>query len=116
MNWSNLQKNACPYCNGVLRKPDTKGIVRCDHCNFRIEEPRMMSIRDNRRQNITSTIKMRWQNLKKDKCPLCGDDLTPNQGQYAVLRCMKTECNFHIRVDRLTEILGDKEHPANRFA
>lgn len=116
MNWSNLQTNTCPYCNAVLRRADAKGMVRCDHCSFHIEEARMISIRDNRRQKTMPVIRMKWQNLKHDKCPMCGDDLTPTHGQYAVLRCMKTECSFHIRVDRLTEILGDKEHPANRFA
>ena len=75
-----------------------------------------MAILQNRKQNPTSTTPYRWQNLKHDNCPIDGEMLRDKIGKYEVLECSNGDCSFHIRFDRMREILADINHPANKFA
>jgi len=113
MNWENLRKMLCPYCDKEL----TKDIeVRCTECFFHIDEVRFKSIIENRGFPDRPKIKMRWQNLKDDRCPIDANFLQQNtEGKVKVLKCSKDDCAFKIKDDRLQEILKDEKHSANIF-
>lgn len=104
----------CPYCGADLDLCDDNGMIRCSSCRFEINEFKYNSIRDVHRRRTVIT-KMHWQNLKKDRCPMCGDDLSQMPGNFEILRCISSHCSFHIRMDRMEAILADETHPANTY-
>lgn len=114
MNWENLKRMLCPYCDKAL----TKDIeIRCSECLFHIDEKRFNSIVEHRgfprRDNIT---RMKWQNIKDDRCPVCSRDLYPSSdGRLNYLKCSNGDCTFRIKESYLQEIIADPTHPANRF-
>jgi len=114
MNWENLRQFRCPYCGYDLQKG--KEDVSCTNCFFRIEPERFKSIAENRRQNPTNQVKIKWQNLIEARCPICGDMLKPNdEGKMFFQKCINHECTFRISDSRIGEILNDQKHPANIF-
>ena len=115
MKWANLKNNNCPYCGSKMleQNGDTH---KCSKCMFKIEHERLTKILEHRSNPLRSgIIKMKWQNLKIGRCPLCGDHLNKAIGQYEVSQCVSINCTFHIREDRMQRILTDAQHPANNF-
>lgn len=116
MNWENLRKNECPHCSAAIELDRKEHMIKCVQCRFKIEPDRFHSILRHRGQRPTSIIKMRWQNLQESRCPICANFLRDQPGTLtAVLRCSTSDCTFSIMESRLTEILRDLDHPANRF-
>jgi DNA-directed RNA polymerase subunit RPC12/RpoP len=114
MNWENLRQFRCPYCGHDLLKETDK--IKCTHCHFRIEPERFKSISENRRQNPTTNIKIKWQNLINGLCPICASMLRPNEeGKLRFQKCINFDCTFKITDSRYGEILNDEMHPANIF-
>jgi len=114
MNWENLRQFRCPYCGHALEKGPAS--IRCTHCHFRIEPERFKSIAENRRQNPTNNIKIKWQNLVSGLCPICGSMLRPNEEKkLRFQKCINYDCTFKISDNRFGEILNDPNHAANIF-
>ena len=113
MKWENLREFKCPYCGSDLSRKDD---IRCTKCLFKITEERFKSIAENRLAGKIKGKGMKWQNLKIERCPACGDYLGNQNGKLEILRCSNYECEFKIRVDRMNEILNDSEHVANRYS
>ena len=68
------------------------------------------------RAGIESGSKMKWQNLREEKCPMCDDALSYGIGPYEILVCMSSPgCTFKIRYDVYLGILNDHTHPCNQF-
>lgn len=111
MNWENLKTQSCPYCGYHLE--DTGFEMACLHCTFHIEHGKYDSIRENRGSN--GDIKMKWQNIIEEKCPMCGERLREGEGRHEKLRCTDASCTFKISNSMLRQILDDPTHPANRF-
>ena len=92
------------------------GMIRCSMCTFKIDEDRFHAIQAHRSHPERATVKIKWQNIRDDKCPMCGDSIRPTLlGHLALLRCVSSDCTFKIREERLNEILADPQHPANTF-
>lgn len=116
MNWHNLQTFDCPYCSSKLFRGD--GEVLCSECSFVISNERFRSISVHRaRTNKPERLQpMKWQNLKKDLCPLCDNTLVYDmEGALDFMKCMTPGCTFKIRQDRMADILEDEGHPCNIF-
>jgi hypothetical protein len=113
MKWENLKSMLCPYCSKALTE-DLE--VRCTECYFHIDKDRFKSIVEHRGFPNRNIVKLKWQNLKDDRCSVDAHFLKPNvEGKYDVLKCSNSECTFRIRADRLAEIVADPKHEANRF-
>lgn len=116
MNWENLKQNRCPYDYGTLEENPLDYKFYCTTCKFNIDASRKMSIETHRgNPELGPTLKVKWQNLKKEKCPLCSTDLSYGIGAYDILTCLDANCTFKIRHDRFSEILADHTHPCNIF-
>lgn len=114
MNWEYLKDNKCPHCGENLRENILE--FKCIKCTFVIDSDRKMAIQQHRgNPRIGNIVKIKWQNLKEEKCPICGDNLNYGVGVFEVLVCLNTNCSFKIRHDRFVEILNDPTHPCNRF-
>jgi len=105
LNWENLKRMLCPYCEEPLTEEDE---IKCTECFFHIEKRKF--------KDIASRNMFKWQNIHQDKCPVDGYDLVRAEGTYETLRCSNiVNCSFRIREDRLKQILEDPTHAANRF-
>lgn len=114
MDWSKLRTVDCPYCGAHLELG--KDFLQCTSCLFTISEQRFVQIRAHRSGVNESKIKMKWQNILEDHCPVCGDMLTPDtKGQLDYMKCIDSACAFHISSARIKEIVEDKNHVAYRF-
>lgn len=114
MRWENLADNCCPYCDARIELRDTE--YHCTVCLFHIEPERMISIVEHRKPDRGGTvIFFKWQNLLKDRCPICNDLLGEPTGVLKVLRCINSLCPFGIQLKRLREMLANPNHPANRY-
>jgi DNA-directed RNA polymerase subunit RPC12/RpoP len=114
MQWENLRQFRCPYCGHDLQKG--KDAIKCTRCHFSIEQERFKSIAENRRQNPTNQIKIKWQNLIEARCPICGNMLKPNEESKVFFqKCISYDCTFKISDSRIGEILNDPKHAANIF-
>ena len=115
MNWENLKKNMCPYCESFLIFDDDNEI-NCTECRFHISPQRFKAILANRTNPEKAVYKLHWQNLREGRCPRCGDELRDSIGKYEISECMKNpECPFKIRNDKMDAILADPLHPAHQF-
>jgi len=113
MTWTNLKEMLCPYCNANLSH-DIE--VRCTQCFFHIDKDKFLSIIANRGFPTRKIQKLKWQNLRDDKCPICEHDLIQNiEGVYDIMKCSDANCTFKIRNDKFFAIILDENHPANRF-
>lgn len=116
MIWERLHEMKCPHCDGDLfdhgEGSDRYG---CRHCTFFITKDRFEVITKHRRPNPGEVKKMKWQNLNEMKCPLCGEILAQEARATVVYRCTDGACAFGISEEKITMILADKNHPANRF-
>lgn len=116
MKWENLRQFKCPHCGEGLAKDSEAREMRCTSCRFRIEYFRFKQIAEHRGESSpVHKVSIKWQYLHLGKCPICTNDLYPGNGAYNVLKCIQADCSFHIREDRLAEIIADDEHPVNRF-
>lgn len=116
MKWENLKNFTCPHCSEKLHHVIEKAVIVCTACTFNIEEGRFEAIRAHRSNPERATIRLRWQNIREDRCPMCGERIRPTFiGQLALMRCSSAQCTFKIREDRLEQILTDEHHPANTF-
>lgn len=113
MNWENLKTNHCPHCGQPLIEAGQ--IFSCTFCTFKIDIGRKMSIETHRAHPEKAGVKIKWQNLKKERCPICESDLDYGTGVYEVLACLNPNCTFKIRHDRFVEIMADPSHPCNQF-
>lgn len=116
MNWKNLSTFDCPHCSSKLVRGD--GEIFCSECTFVISKARFHSISVHRSGNRRPDgIKpMKWQNLRKDVCPLCDNTLVYNmESGLDLMKCMTPDCTFKIRQDRLEDILNDENHLCNIF-
>lgn len=114
MNWENLKLNRCPHCGNNLKEYISE--YECTECTFHIEKTRFAAILQNRAYPDRKIVKLKWQNIKDDKCPVCSSDLKPNmEGAYEIMKCSSPECVFKIREDKLLSITSDPDHPANKF-
>lgn len=113
MKWENLKTFTCPHCGKELTQGGEE--IQCTQCRFKIEYERYKAILTHRSSPEATIVKMRWQNLKESKCPMCSNQLIDAYGKYRVLKCISSECTFKIREDRMSEIINDQTHPANRF-
>lgn len=112
MNWENLRKMLCPYCESELAK-DIE--IRCTECFFHIEENRFKSIIQHRAFPDRQKINLRWQNLKDDRCPVDNYLLFHSEEDFNTLLCGNDRCVFKIKISTLLNILSDKTHAANVF-
>lgn len=116
MHWENLKDLRCPHCSEKLQKEMIDDVVRCTVCTFSIEEKRFSAIKAHRSNPERATVKLKWQNIREDKCPMCGDSIRPTLlGHLAILRCSSSVCTFIIRESTLEEILANENHPVNTF-
>lgn len=115
MKWQNIRQFRCPYDNEALvRRRD--GSIKCTVCYFHIESKRFNEIMEHRASPQKNGItRLKWQYLREGKCPACAHDLISGNGPYEISKCVSADCTFHIREDRMQEILQDPNHPANRF-
>ena len=113
LKWENLREKKCPYCESNINKVGDE--MKCEHCYFHIELERCKQIIEHRRLQEETSVRMKWQQLHLGRCPICSDYLTPGNGCYEVLKCANADCTFHIREDRLKDILNDESHPANKY-
>lgn len=113
MNWENLNDNRCPHCGAELK--DNVLEFKCMKCTFIIDSDRKEQIQKHRAHPGGNTVKIKWQNLRDERCPICGGNLNYGIGPFEILACMKDGCTFKIRYDRLAEILNDAEHSCNKF-
>lgn len=114
MDWSKLRTVDCPYCGAHLKL--CKDFLQCTSCIFTISEQRFLQIRAHRSGVNPSGLRMKWQNILEDHCPVCGDMLTPDlKGLQEFMRCIDADCAFHISCERIREIIDDKNHVAHRF-
>ena len=114
MVWNKLNKGECPNCGHPLKKKESN--LKCTYCAFVIEQNRARRIAESRKEQLpTNHVRLRWQNLKDERCPVDGELLAPREGRFMVMHCIKPECTFNIRVDRMNQILKDPSHPANKF-
>lgn len=63
-------------------------------------------------------IKMKWQNLKDGNCPACGAKLFLDDRHYKIYECtagLKCPKNFHIREDKLLNIIRNPQSLANQY-
>lgn len=53
---------------------------------------------------------MRWDNLKKNKCPQCNKGLTKDARKVVIKdeEALRHTCGFTIRVTRMTQIIAGK--------
>ena len=116
MEWKNLKYFRCPHCGEKLVEDVGKEWIRCTSCTFVIASTRCKEITIHRSYPEKTIIKMRWQNIKDDHCPVCGSNLYQNmEGKFDILKCVQATCTFKIRTDKLEEILADEMHPANVY-
>lgn len=115
MNWENLKYNKCPYDNGDLEESPLDFKFYCTSCRFNIDANRKLSIEAHRGNPENKGIKIKWQNLRDEKCPLCASHLSYGTGAYDILACINGDCTFKIRHDRFVEIMADVSHPCNQF-
>ena len=57
---------------------------------------------------------MKWQNLLKKKCPVCGEDLTKKQDHVVIYECEMGD--FFMTQRKLAATLQDEMHPIRRYA
>lgn len=110
MNWKNLKEFLCPHCGNPMEKNEKE--IACTKCTFHIEHARFYSIMQNRGGDHESIVKMKWQNLHQDCCPMCASVLVKNDRG---LKCTSENCTFLITDSKMEEIMKDRNHPANRF-
>lgn len=117
LQWRNLRTNNCPYCNGDLKVKEIDGVqeLKCESCYFHIPTARAKSIVENRRPRQEPIVRIKWQMLRIERCPICSDMLMKKEGEYAILKCVSHLCTFHIREDILQKYLSDPAHPVNRY-
>lgn len=113
MNWEYLKDNKCPHCGQALRENVLE--FKCTRCTFTISPERKLSIEEHRAHPERSIVKLKWQNLRDERCPICSKALNYTTGIFEILACMDSGCSFKIRHDRFLEILNDETHPCNRF-
>ena len=51
-------------------------------------------------------VRLRWANLRRNKCPRCSDDLFAESGAL-VIKCSNVSCTFKISEERFMQ-LGNK--------
>ena len=113
MKWENLKNGLCPHCNGKLTK-DLE--IRCTRCNFHIDTNKFNGIISHRGTENKDHVKIKWQNLHENKCPICSYEMFDNiKDDMDFHSCMNETCDFSIKDIRMMEILADKNHPANLF-
>lgn len=114
MKWENLKTFQCPHCDKDLKQDGDH--VNCIQCRFTIDYERYKSILTHRSSpEAASIVRYKWQNLKENRCILCGNFLREAGTQYKILKCMTSSCTFKISESTLTQYLNDKTHPVNRF-
>lgn len=113
MKWENLGTFNCPHCEAKLKMEEE---VQCTRCTFHITIERFKSIAAHRAHPGGQVIKMKWQYLINDRCPVCASNLMPEiAGKYSLMKCVESTCAFRIREDKMDEIKSDPDHPANVF-
>lgn len=115
MIWLNLKQNTCPHCSADIVEDHLLGEFKCVVCKFHITAAKKLAIETHRANPDSAIIRMRWQNLREEKCPMCASSLDYGVGPYEILACIAPDCTFKIRHDTFLEILGDENHPANTF-
>ena len=114
MNWDNLKLNLCPHCGDKIEEHGEQ--FNCIVCAFKIDSGRKLEIEIHRAHPENRPTKKRhWQNLRDERCPICGGNLNYGAEPYEILSCLKAECSFKIRHDRFLEILADPNHSCNKF-
>lgn len=115
LNWQNFTKMLCPYCDEGLIFVAEIHHIKCSNCRFHIDEGRFKEILYHR-SNPDAGIKLKWQNLQRDRCPADEGALVWDESRYfKVLRCVHTNCDFRIREDVYAKYMNDPRHPVNRF-
>ncbi len=114
MNWDNLHKKECPYCNEELIKKVMD--MKCIQCKFNMTIDRFnnMTQKFYGREASDEVKKLKWQNIKNSQCPECDNYLYQKHG-IGLLYCIDLKCDFKISEGKIKEILNDEEHPINRF-
>ena len=115
MNWENLKQNKCPHCSELLEESLIDFKFNCTSCLFTIDISRKLSIEAHRAHPEKAGVKLRWQNLRDERCPICTSHLNYGTGTYDILTCINPDCTFKIRHDRFVEIMADASHPCNQF-
>ena len=119
MKWENLQTKQCPHCESALDFGEAVGDeIVCTVCTFHIARRRFEAITEHRHQNSENVVRMKWQYLLKNRCPIDQEMLRPTETKHRrnpSQECMNAACPFKITNALLQEILSDPGHPANRF-
>ena len=115
MEWGNLEKGKCPYCGENLIE-DSEGMIKCSVCFFHITRKKVLSILKCRAEReMPGYIKKKWQNLHKNRCPVCSCLLEKSKKYIHTLECSSNYCEFKIEIDRMRELLNDPNHSCNKF-
>ena len=57
---------------------------------------------------------MKWQNLIKKRCPVCGEELERKQDHVIIYECVMGD--FFMTQRKLATILQDEQHPLRKYA
>lgn len=113
LKWEMLRTFQCPYDEEELIQDGDN--VKCTVCRFKIDYEKYKSLLTHRSSpEIAGKIRHYWQNLKDNRCILCGNFLREAGQQYKVLKCMSPDCTFKISESTLESYTADKMHPMNR--
>lgn len=115
MKWENLTKFICPHCENPLQKSSRDDAIHCTECLFFITYQRYQAILLHRSQKPDFVVKMKWQNIIDNVCPVCESRMRDQEGSFDIHRCSNANCSFKIREDSLQAILANKTHVAWRF-
>ncbi len=109
LRWENLKENKCPYCGDPLEQK--RSFVNCTWCRFRMELWRFKKIQRTRGNPDEPHPDMKWQNLHRNGCPICGETLIPDE---LGMHCETSRCTFRPISDaKVRMILNNPTHPAN---
>jgi len=122
LKWENLKEKKCPKCGSAMIK--TGSGLSCmggrarGHCRFKVSNQRIRNLmkywQKIEEQPKRSLIKVKWQLLKRRKCPICGRELKKKEGE-GVYTCETPECDFLIHEGKWEIILNDPTHACNYY-
>ncbi len=117
MKWELLRQRRCPHCEDSLYENQYEKIFECMSCRFNIDQARFVAISRARGgyKSGSDHVRIQWQYILEDKCPICKDILHVPAGRQEFRKCISPECTFFIKEETVQMILGDPNHPAYKF-
>ena len=113
MNWGNIASQTCPRCRAALATIDNE--YKCSECSFHCDIARAEKILLHRGQNQHPDVRIKWQYLYDNLCPISLDPMEPMNPETRVHFCSNRDCRFRIKDSTLEEMKADPTHPINRF-